>query len=371
MQQFKDKVFEKFLSGRDKSLHIHDVDIKRWALEINKELNISDFCASDRWLYYFKYDYGIVSRKITKLITSVTFETDIIKKSNEFLEICKNVINQVDPFCVINTDQTGFNYELYSKRTLSHIGEKTTSLIVSSMSSITHSYTVQPAITMNGKLLSKFYLCLKETNGNFGPRVQSELPTNFPNVIIRCSSSGKMTKDLVIDFNQQIIQPLYQQKIVYIADSWSGQTNSEIYENIFGNQCEFLQIPPHCTSIVQPLDVYFFRFWKLIAKKIYNEVLLHSWNVDLKQRNQIIKLHCLIHNQLSSSIFENLICYSWFRSGYLTERPIFNDVSEVCFPKLLDNCQIFDCTRHSFINCSHCNLSLCFGHFFIEVHSHF
>ena len=65
------------------------------------------------------------------------------------------------------------------------------------MNSITHSYTVQSAKTMNGKLLSKVYLCLKETNDNVGPRVHSKLPTNVLNVIISCLSLGKMTKDLL------------------------------------------------------------------------------------------------------------------------------------------------------------------------------
>lgn len=213
-------------------------------------------------------------------------------------------------------------------------------------------------------------VCLQEINGIFGPRVLAHLP-NYPNVIIKCSSSGKMTKELVNEFNIEIIKPYFKTNFVYIADSWSGQTNLEIYENIFENKCTFLRIPPRCTSLIQPLDVYFFRFWKMIAKRIYNEVALHEWEIELKDRNQIIKLHSLIHNQLSAPIFRNMIIYSWFRSGYLTPHFPFKDISEICFPTTLDDCQQHECYRPAFISCSFCKQELCLEHFFVSYHSHF
>lgn len=61
------------------------------------------------------------------------------------------------------------------------------------MNAITHSYTIQPVITMEGKLLPKFVICFQETGGNFGPRVLDGLP-DFPNFIIKCTQSGKITK---------------------------------------------------------------------------------------------------------------------------------------------------------------------------------
>ena len=69
-----------------------------------------------------------------------------------------------------------------------------------------------------------------------------------------------MTKDLVIEFNKEIIKTNYTGNFVYIADSWNGQTDDNMYKELFENKCTFLQIPTHCTALIQPLDVYFFRF---------------------------------------------------------------------------------------------------------------
>ena len=69
-----------------------------------------------------------------------------------------------------------------------------------------------------------------------------------------------MNKELVIEFNELVVKPNFVDKFLYIADSWSAQSDQELYYNIFGENCKLLIIPPHCTSLLQPLDVYFFRF---------------------------------------------------------------------------------------------------------------
>jgi hypothetical protein len=65
---------------------------------------------------------------------------------------------------------------------------------VQSIPSTTHSYTIQPTISCNGKLLSPLFIVLKEVDGRFGPRVQETLfkPTN---AIVKASKSGKMTSN--------------------------------------------------------------------------------------------------------------------------------------------------------------------------------
>ena len=156
---------------------------------------------------------------------------DIVKTSKTFIENIKLSIQHVHPSLIINTDQSGFCYEYYSQRTLSNCGEKSTILMVNSMYAISHRYTIQPIITMNGDLLPKMLICLQEVTGEFGPRVSNDLP-NYLNIIIKCSKSGKLTKDLVIEFNQELIKPLFNSEFIYIADSWNGQTDQEIYENV-------------------------------------------------------------------------------------------------------------------------------------------
>lgn len=71
-------------------------------------------------------------------------------------------------------------------------GIKKVGRIVQSVSSTTHSYTIQPIISCNGNLLSPLFIVLKEANGEFGPRVQETL-FKLTNVIVKASKSGKMT----------------------------------------------------------------------------------------------------------------------------------------------------------------------------------
>ncbi|KYQ49481.1 hypothetical protein ALC60_11447 [Trachymyrmex zeteki] len=79
--------------------------------------------------------------------------------------------------------------------------------------------------------------------------------------------------------------------------------------------------PKDTTGKIQPLDVYGFRIWKNFAKRFSDTVLLLESNINLHERNNIIKLQSLIHNQLSSPRYHNLFKYSWFKSGYTNERP--------------------------------------------------
>ncbi|KYN38130.1 hypothetical protein ALC56_07530 [Trachymyrmex septentrionalis] len=56
-------------------------------------------------------------------------------------------------------------------------------------------------------------------------------------------------------------------------------------------------------------------------------------------RNNIIKLQSLIHNQLSSPRYHNLIKYSWFKSDYINQRPEkFENPVEFSFDKNSTTC---------------------------------
>jgi hypothetical protein len=50
---------------------------------------------------------------------------------------------------------------MISPRSLAFIGEKTPTTSVSSIHATTHSYTIQPTITLDGKLLSPFFCVSK------------------------------------------------------------------------------------------------------------------------------------------------------------------------------------------------------------------
>lgn len=93
---------------------------------------------------------------------------------------------------IYNSDQSGFQLEIHSGRTLTDEGTKQVECLVQSVSATTHSYTIQPTISAEGKLLSPLLIILKEPSGRLGPIVERTIfrPSN---VFISISKSGKAT----------------------------------------------------------------------------------------------------------------------------------------------------------------------------------
>ncbi|CAF5045695.1 unnamed protein product [Rotaria sp. Silwood1] len=200
--------------------------------------------------------------------------------------------------------QVGIEKELHSTRTLSFQGEKKTLGRVSSKNATTHSYTIQPTISLDGRVIGPMFLCLQETNGRMGDIVKRHL-FEPKNVVITCSSSGKLTNSLVRYWRDKVLVPSIGKKTLLLSDSWTGQNDNSIYQDLksVGKAVHRIQIPPKTTSDIQPLDKYFNRQIKNLAKKLYNRVALDQLDINLHERNNIIKLVSLIHNQISAPIF--------------------------------------------------------------------
>ncbi|CAF3472540.1 unnamed protein product [Rotaria sp. Silwood1] len=299
-------VYKKFLNAREQFLPMHDIDIQRWALQAAKEMNLDEFQASHFWLATFKNRHGICSRKITNIVTKreISNFDDIKKSEEEFLEKFRQLSRKYSSKEILNTDQVGIEKELHSTRTLSFQGEKKTLGRVSSKNATTHSYTIQPTISLDGRVIGPMFLCLQETNGRMGDIVKRHL-FEPKNVVITCSSSGKLTNSLVRYWRDKVLVPSIGKKTLLLSDSWTGQNDNSIYQDLksVGKAVHRIQIPPKTTSDIQPLDKYFNRQIKNLAKKLYNRVALDQLDINLHERNNIIKLVSLIHNQISAPIF--------------------------------------------------------------------
>lgn len=191
-----DFVLQNFKNAIEAGHMVHDNDLQRWALQAKKRIGYEDirFRASNHWLANFKKAHRIVSRKINKFITKKTLEgADYLRsQANTFVHEIKNIIKEKGTANVFNTDQSGFQLEIHSGRTLAVEGEKQVQCLVQSVSSTTHSYTIQPFISGDGQLMSPLFVVLKEKSGEFGPIVQEGLfrPSN---VYVMASKSGKLT----------------------------------------------------------------------------------------------------------------------------------------------------------------------------------
>lgn len=190
---------ENFKSAIDSGLIVHDADLRRWALQAKQELGFEDyrFKASRNWLNKFKTAHRIVSRKINKFVTRKTLQNTqrLQELADKFVKDVRNDIANIGLKNVYNSDQSGFQLEMHSGRTLAVEGESKVECLVQSVSSTTHSYTIQPLISAEGKLFSPLFLVLKEKSGQFGPIVEKTL-FRPENVYVSSSTSGKLTSGM-------------------------------------------------------------------------------------------------------------------------------------------------------------------------------
>jgi len=271
---------------------------------------------------------------------------------------------------------TGCQYQSTFDRSLAEQGSKTVFVKKQHLHRTTHSYTAQYAITLSGELIPQVFVCLQESTGNFGPRVQKsvdELVTKYKNTVVTSSKSGKLTTQLYKTFLTNIMLPYVKEnKFLLLIDSWGGQTNPGMYDEIFKDDrkigtCTIKVIPPKCTPMCQPCDVYFYRQVKNLIKRLQNCSYLIEQNREISSRDDCIKIHSIVHHQLSSPIFIDMLRYAWFASKLCDEREIFLNVNQVCFPidVLKTPCT---CKNAAFIRCARCAINLCFYCFYDQYH---
>ncbi|CAF3058441.1 unnamed protein product [Rotaria sp. Silwood2] len=363
-------VYHQFENARHRLLAVHDIDLRRWGLQKARELNLNSFEASEKWLLSFKHRHRISSRKVTQLITKRHIESrqEIDEAATKFVAETSKFIEKYNPNEVLNTDQVGINFELYDNRTLTYMGEQSTWSSVRSVYNTTHSYTIQNTITMRGTVFGPLYLCLKEQTGHMSDKIKENL-FHAQNVVVTCSKSGKLTSSLVTYWRDHCLIPNLSSKTLLLVDSFPSHANPDVYKHL--KDFEFRVIPPKTTSIIQPLDVYYNRQYKMILRRIFDYVRLDDIHINLAERNNVIKLHSLVNSQMKSKAFEPMIKYAWYRSGYLKTDPgPFRNVKEICFTFEKDKCCEENCINDQIIRCSWCQHELCFVHFFVNYHYH-
>ena len=247
-------VLQKFEEACDRRSIIHDINLRLWALEAKNQVDLPQFVASKWWIWNFKTVHRIVSRKITTFRTQFTFEDiDNIKNIAEsFVSRVKSNIPAVGVEEIYNADESGFNLEIHSGRTLAKLGVKTVETTIQSVSSTTHSYTIMPIISASGRFPSPLYIILKESTGTLGPIVQRTLfrPVN---IYIGASKSGKFTSEHFKTWFSEVYLPNTSRRIMLLLDSWTGHCPNELQQLIpQDKEVNFSMIPKkndgHCSA---------------------------------------------------------------------------------------------------------------------------
>lgn len=263
-------------------------------------------------------------------------------------------------------------------RTLSDTGGKETLSLVQSMNSSTHSYTIQPPLSNSGELAPKLYICFQEKGGKLGPLVQKRLDQNLPpNIVVDASKSGKLTKVNLKRWINSCFKDSVEEETLLLQDSWTGQRDHVLFSESIGNSSllTIKTLPPKTTKYIQPLDVYFFRQYKSLARRFQENVRLIAPSTAQQRLNDrvvIMLMHSFIYNQLSHEDYKAMRMYSWQKSGYSMDVEIetFSNVWLSNFDFIYQPCSASDCERGGFIKCMYCESVFCSEHCMKPLHLH-
>ncbi|KAJ4441030.1 hypothetical protein ANN_10879 [Periplaneta americana] len=113
---------------------------------------------------------------------------------------------------------------------------------------------------------------------------------------------------------------------------------------------ECLIMPPKKTKYFQPLDIYFLR--QYYARSIADCIRTLAENPELNLGNRvfIMKMHSVIHNQLSAPVYRPMLQYSWQSACYVNPEQVldFKNVIQVAFDFSALECDSEDCLDNDF-----------------------
>ena len=369
MATINKEVYKLFLEKRSNGAIVHDRHLRMWALQIKARLdpgNNINFKASQGWVSYFRAKKKIVSRRITKRLTKTqqVNEEEIRERALNFSQEVAELIN-VNSFTgaqVFNIDQSRFEKEIHTSRTLATRGSQEVPALIGSTMATTHCYMIMPSISMDGTLHSPMYMLVGEPGTGKFPRTKQPDPRNIKSY---ASKTANMNKQDLKTFYQEVFWPSVQpQNILLLLDSWSANKDQELFNQCKPGLKEAVRklIPEGGTKFVQPLDVYFFRPYKNFVKFITDSIIQES-DFSIWQRDNFIKLQSFTHYQFSAERFRNLIKFAFFKAGYTSEcPPKCATPIDYCFKETGSNCSEEDCSGVAFVRCAHCEGCFCLKH---------
>lgn len=298
-----------FKEHAQKNAIIHVRTLKHWGLQIRAQVDPElelNFSASDSWIYRFKKRNRIVSRKITHTVGKkfAQKEEEILKTSEIFVTHIRNLIDlrQLHAAQILNMDQSRFEKELHSGRTLRAKGGKKIFCAVGSEPATSHSYMIMPVVSMDGDILLPMYLLSSEPNRRF-PRNKPHDPYNIKSF---AGGSVNMNKnDLRIMLTEVFwpsLRSIHKEGLLLLLDSWSANKDealitSTVPESIEGFKWQL--IPPRCTGHIQPIDVYFFRPYKAFVRFI-TDTIIPTTDTNIWHRDRFIGLQSVATYQFSA-----------------------------------------------------------------------
>ena len=201
------------------------------------------------------------------------------------------------------------------------------------------------------------------------------------NLVLYPSSSGKFdSKSTKLWFENCFVPLTGGKKSLLMLDSFGchkKQKSSSALEHVF-----IEIIPPNTTSLIQPCDVYFFRQFKILYRKLVDcaRVLKLTGQTIESPHLRSFHIKCVshAHSQFMAAIFRPMIKGAFNLSGFglpegeLIEKfdranaILFRFTSHICEEEHDETNEV---SIGTFIRCAHCRKNLCFN-CFLKENSH-
>ncbi|KAJ8960708.1 hypothetical protein NQ314_006019 [Rhamnusium bicolor] len=278
--------YNRFVEARQADQQVTSRNLQHWALAGAAQFKNFEFKASNSWVKRFKRKYKIRQRKITKYVTQseTAWVEEILLSAEKFRLQTRELMSLYDNDFVIKSVQTECQYHSPFGRSLAEQGAKTVLVKKQNLNKMTHLYTAHYSLTLSGKLLPNVFVCLQEPTDNFEPRLQTS----------------------------SCIAPYVQKtKFLLLINPVEAQTNPPLYDDMVQDEtCTIKVIPPKCMPWIQPCDAYFYEQVKNFIKRLRNSSYLIENRREISSQEDCIKIHSIVHHQLSSPIFSKMWRYA-------------------------------------------------------------
>lgn len=375
-------VYERFQTARKECQQVHDSDIIGWASEEAARLQL-DFKASSFWVLTWKQKHRIVKRKINKRYTKKEFKSkpQVENMINEFVSRIRNLLSVPRPPILFNADEAGYAYELKLNFTLAYKGERYIEEVISNQNAMTHSYTSLPLVDSDGNFHKAHLIILQEPDGEFGPVVK-ETMYRHRDILITCSSSGKMNKKIMAQWYREVLfKTRALRNNILLFDSFGIHKDEQLLEqnkpSNYNIRVEF--IPPGTTGSIQPLDNDLNRTFKDFIKQLSVHYCKNDPRIEnarpIHVRDTLCLLQVLMFNQCASPRFKGWIQHAFKKCGY-TETYERYEASPVGFC-ISSNVARYSCDccdgeyHQAFLRCGWCKTYFCVFHYFFDETPHY
>jgi hypothetical protein len=242
---------------------------------------------------------------------------------------------------------------------------KDVEILVQRISATTHSVSVQPVISADGKLQSPLLVCFYEPKA---PQCFHEELAEFTNLSCTHSTSGKFSSALEEDWLRRVFLKRVEPGSVVLIDKWTGWKKPMNIREVMDKDIDVRWIPEGATLYLQPLDVGYNRQYKEFLKILCHKIRRRHPDFIISKRKNLAALLSLIHRQFSAPRFADYIKHAWVQAGYVDERPPhYLTPPGFCLKGFPANSKCH-CGEIYFVRCAYCAGFLCFKHYVIDRH---